>query len=135
MMRAVLLILTLFATSAQAGGVPRCWIADQPNQDIQDGVFRVMIATQGNSALTVAEAFAIASQSMGAQIGSGATFDLSHVEIDLYGNLQYWKPTGTFPTLTSFKDYIIASFEPLLTLPGVMVECATVDHPAPSPVE
>jgi len=86
------------------------------------------------AALTVAKVFGIAAQSMAAQIGAGATSDLTNIEIDLFGNLQYWIPTGTFPTLESFKDYIIQSIQPVLTQPGVTVECAKTDHPVPAPI-
>lgn len=130
-----LVAIGIFAWDTLAQGVPRCWVADQPNENIQDGVFRIFVPAENNSALTVTITFALASQAMAAEIGAGATPDLSAIEIDLFGNLQYWQPSGTFPTLKSFKDYIVASIEPVLTQPGVTVECAKVDVHVPPPID
>jgi hypothetical protein len=130
----ILLLTAAFTHASFAADVPRCWKSDQPGQDIEDGEFRVFIPTANHTALDVAEAFGIVSFSMASQIGAGASYNLDRVEIDLLGVTKYWQATAAFPTLDAFKDYILQSIKPLLSLPGVTIQCALVNHPQPSPI-
>jgi hypothetical protein len=131
--RSIVLILMLFGQAALADGVPRCWTADQPGAQIQDGFFRVFIPTGDHSARDVAAALVIASYSLAEKTAVGAADDLERIEIDLVGDTKYWRPTAAYPTLEAFKDAIIATIEPLLKIQGVSVECAALTHHHPAP--
>jgi hypothetical protein len=122
------IILILAGNSVLAADdVPRCWVADQPSADIQDGLFRVMLPTDGSSAHDVADLMVLLSRSLAGQVGAGALSDLTQIEIDMYGETKYWQPTQSFPTLESFKNAIVSSLAPVLALHAV-IQCAPVNH-------
>ena len=119
--------ILLFGLNAIADdAVPFCWSSDQTG--IQDGLFRVHVQTAGNSAQDVAAVMAILSQSLAGQTGVAASPRLDQIEIDVYGELKYWRPTATYPTLESFKAAIVKSIAPVLNQNGVSVECAKTNH-------
>jgi hypothetical protein len=97
-------------------------------------MFRIFIPTAAHSANDVAEVLAIMYQSMAPPTATGVSDDLSRIEIDALGDVTHWQPSGVFPTLDSFKDYILASMKPVLSVPGVTVQCAYVNHPHPGPI-
>lgn len=130
-MKMLWLGLIFFGSLAHAAEVPRCWQTDLPDQPIEDGMFRVFIPTRDHDATEVALAFALLSQSITTQAGVGTRNSLDRIEIDLYGDLKYWRPTATFPTLESFKDQILSTIEPVLRIPGVQIECATIERKRP----
>lgn len=138
MRRTTAIILAGLLASAGAAAdnvpVPRCWRADQIGQDIDDGVFRVFIPTLGHDALAVARVLGILYDSMASQLAVGTSPTLDQIEIDVKGDLSHWQPTGTFPTLDSFKTYIVDSLSPVLSEPGVTITCSVVGHPQPAPI-
>jgi hypothetical protein len=130
MKKVLLALIVVFMTQttfAQVTMVPYCWVADQPGQDLQDGLFRIFIPTTG-SALEVAQVLGLLMPALARQTGVATDMSLANVEIDMQSDLQYWQASGTYPTLESFKDAIVASLAPVLTQPGVAVQCAPVDH-------
>lgn len=120
--------LSLFGQGvwAQTAGVPLCWSEDQPKVSIHYGLFRVLVATNGQSATAIAEVLGILSQSLAGQVAVGTSNSLDQIEIDMYGELKYWRPTVSFPTIESYKSAIRATLAPVLSLPGVRIECARV---------
>ena len=117
-------LFILVSINAFADGVPRCWAADQPGVNLQDGVFRVMVPTDDTvSSHDVALIMLMLSQSLANQLAAGAPSDLRHIEIDMYGELKYWQPSAAFPTLESFKTAVLNSMAPVLNMHAT-IECA-----------
>ena len=131
----LILLLSVFSqvTFAAARGVPRCWKSDLPDQDIQDGLFRVLVTTNQTDALEIASVLAVLSQSLTAQAGVAASDNLDRIEIDVKNDLRYWEPSAVFPTLDSFKVAVLNGIAAVLRLPGVTVECALVGRHFPVP--
>jgi hypothetical protein len=119
-------ILTFCAVSA-ADPIPRCWQADLPSEDIQDGLFRVYITTSGASARDVATVMGILSGSLAAQTGAAPSIDLERIELDMQSYTNYWEPTAAFPTLDAYKDAVLNSMAGALRF-NVTFACAKVTH-------
>jgi hypothetical protein len=117
------LALGLCCAIASADPIPRCWTADQPGQSIVDGMFRIFLPTQGHGALDVAMLLSILDQSMASKKAVGTRAMLDRIEFDVFGDTRYWRPSGTFPTLDSFKSYILDSLQPIFSIPDVTIEC------------
>lgn len=133
-MRAALAITVLLMTAQTATAeVPRCWSSEHSSESIQDGIFRVFIPTPQTTAVEVATVMGILSRSLAGQVGVGAAENLEYIEIDVFGELKYWQPTVTFPTLESFKAAIVNSIAPVLDQNGVSIECAKINHHRPAP--
>jgi hypothetical protein len=121
------MILTGSIAYADGISVPRCWIQDLPSEDIQDGLFRVQIMTDGTSAREVAAIMAILSQSLAYQKGVAPSSDLEHLEVDVFGETKYWQPSVVFPTLESYKTAVVNSLAPVLKF-NAAIECAKVNR-------
>lgn len=113
-----------------ADSVPRCWRQDLQDEDIQDGLFRVQVATSNNGAREVAIVLAILAQSLSAQTGVAPSSDLEKIEIDMFGETKYWRPSVNFPTLESYKSAVVNSLAPVLKM-NTVIECAKVNHHTP----
>lgn len=129
----MLLAFSSAAAWADAPGVPRCWSADQPGQEIQDGAFRVLVRTQDLSAQGVAQVLFLLQGAMAKQTAVGTTSALDTIEIDLSASVADWKPSAAFPTRDALKSFIQSTLSPVVMLPGVTIECLKVVHPHPVP--
>jgi hypothetical protein len=123
----VVSLILLLATTAHADGIPRCWRADLPAEDIQDGLFRVHIATENREAREVALIMGTLGQSYAFQTGVAPSSDLQEIEIDMRGETKYWQASAAFPTLDAYKTAIVNSLAAVLKY-DVLVECARVNH-------
>lgn len=131
MTKVLLALILTFSSFAMADGVPHCWRADLPDADIEDGLFRVLMPTANHHAQEVALMLAILSHALVSQVGVGTPDTLEFIEVDVLAPTQHWQPSAAFPTLESFKAYILKTIEPVLTEPGVRVSCARVNHHHP----
>ncbi len=128
-MKKFLLALLVFCPAVFADPpVPRCWRLDLPGEDIEDGLFRIFIPTADTSARDVAMVLGVTSQALAVQVGVGTSRDLGRVEIDMLGEVKYWRPTAAFPTLAEFKSAILGTLEPALRRPGVSIQCAKINR-------
>jgi hypothetical protein len=128
----VVTVLSCQSVLAEAGSVPRCWNVGQ-TPIIQNGLFRVFIPTSNLNALQVAAVIGVLSQSLTSQKGFAVTSTGDRIELDVFGDLQYWTASAAFPTLDSFKDAIVQSITPVLSVAGVSVECAASGRHFPIP--
>jgi hypothetical protein len=117
----------VFCAGSAADTIPRCWRADLPAEDIQDGLFRVYVTTAGASARDVATVMGILSGSLAAQTGVAPSPDLELIEIDVQSYANYWQPTAAFPTLAAYKDAVLKSMSGALQF-NVTFTCAKVNH-------
>lgn len=130
MIKALVLTMSVLCLSSLslAESVPRCWNADQPGQHIKEGLFRVFVPTPNHSAQQVALVLGLLSQSSAGQTGVGSSDHLEYIEMDVVGDLEHWESSQAFPTLESYKEYVLKSISPVLNVPGVTIQCAFL-HP------
>ena len=123
------------AADGAAAEIPKCWLADQPDAKIQDGLFRVVLQTKGRSARDVAKLLSLtAFGTMGSQTLASSDLNYKTVEVELDTSIvKSWRRTETYPTLESFKAEILKSFQPIVDMPGVTLSCIPEMHAIPHP--